>query len=91
MPHYALFCIDKPDSSELRKATRDDHLSYVAQTGVVEQAGALLDEEERMIGSLIILDVPDMAAAQHWGGNDPYFMAGLFQSVTLHRWKKVVG
>ena len=91
MPHYALFCIDKPDSAELRKATRDDHLAYVAQTGVVEQAGALLDDDERMIGSLIILDVPDMAAAQHWGGNDPYFQAGLFESVTLHRWKKVVG
>ena len=91
MPHYALICIDKPDHEALRAETRAAHLAYVAETGVVAQAGALTDEEDRMLGSLIILDVPDREAATRWGGSDPYFLAGLFQSVTLHRWKKVVG
>lgn len=91
MPHFMLTCIDKPGQLETRKANREAHLAYIAETGVVEQAGPLLDENEEMIGSLIILDVPDVAAARHWGGNDPYFQAGLFESVTLHRWKKVIG
>ena len=44
-----------------------------------------------MIGSLIILDVPDMAAAGDWAANDPYAKAGLFQSVTLTHWNRVIG
>lgn len=91
MPHYALICLDKPDSRDIRERNRDDHLAYIAETGVVEQAGPLLDDDENMIGSLLILDVPDKEAATRWGGSDPYFLAGLFESVTLRRWKKVVG
>lgn len=91
MAHFALICIDKPDSLALRLANRDAHLAYVAQTGVVVQAGPFLDEGEAMIGSLLILDVADRAAAVDWGANDPYFKAGLFDSVQVMRWKKVVG
>jgi len=34
-----------------------------------------------MIGSLVILDVADKAAAQEWADNDPYAKAGLFADV----------
>lgn len=91
MPHFAMICIDKPGHEGLRRDTREAHLAYVAETGVVVQAGPFLNDNDEMIGSLIILDVPDREAAAHWGGSDPYFLAGLFESVTLHRWKKVIG
>ena len=41
--------------------------------------------------SLVILDVADMSAAQDWAANDPYAKAGLFESVELVAWKKVIG
>ena len=44
-----------------------------------------------MSGSLVILDVPDMDAARSWAENDPYAKAGLFETVVLSEWKKVVG
>ena len=44
-----------------------------------------------MIGSLIILDVADMAAAQAWANNDPYAKAALFGSVELIPWNRVIG
>lgn len=86
----ALIARDKPGALETRKANRDAHLGYIEATGVVEQAGPLLDAEDQMIGSLVILDVPDMAAAQAWADNDPYAQARLFQSVDLIPWKRVV-
>lgn len=86
----ALIARDKPGALETRKANRDAHLGYIEATGVVEQAGPLLDAEDQMIGSLVILDVPDMAAAQAWADNDPYAQAGLFQSVDLIPWKRVI-
>ncbi|OSQ49847.1 YciI family protein [Marivita geojedonensis] len=86
----ALIARDKPGALETRKANRDAHLGYIEATGVVEQAGPLLDAKDQMIGSLVILDVPDMAAAQAWADNDPYAQAGLFQSVDLIPWKRVI-
>ena len=92
MPLFALMCLDKPGQADLRAATRAEHLAYVAETGVVAQAGPLLDEAGTgMIGSLIILDVPDRAAAVAWAGADPYAAAGLFDTVALYPWKKVIG
>ncbi len=87
----ALTARDKPGALQLRKDNRAAHLAYIEQTGVVFQAGPLLDDAEQMIGSLVILEVPDKAAAQEWADNDPYAKAGLFQSVELLAWKKVVG
>jgi uncharacterized protein YciI len=57
----------------------------------VQQAGPFLDKDGEMCGSLIILDLPDIAAAQAWATNDPYAKAGLFREVTLMPWNKVIG
>jgi len=87
---FALMTHDKRGALQLRLDTRAAHLDYVAQTGVVEMAGPFL-EDGQMCGSRIILDVPDLTAAQHWAANDPYMLAGLFETVTLLEWKKVIG
>ena len=88
---YALITKDKPGALQIRLDNRDAHLAYIETTGVVEMAGPCLDDNEQMSGSLIILEVDDMTAAQKWADNDPYAKAGLFESVTLRAWKKVVG
>ena len=87
----ALIAKDKPGALQTRKDNRDDHLAYIEATGVVAQAGPLLDDAGEMAGSLVILDVTDMAAARNWADNDPYAKAGLFDSVELIAWKKVIG
>jgi len=86
----ALIARDKDGALQTRLDNRADHLAYIEETGVVAQAGPLLDGDA-MIGSLIILEVEDMAAAQSWANNDPYAKAGLFKSVDLIAWKKVIG
>ncbi|EAU45451.1 YciI family protein [Salipiger bermudensis] len=87
----ALIAKDKTGALQTRKDNRDAHLAYIDSTGVVAQAGPLLDEAGEMAGSLVILDVTDMTAAQDWAANDPYAKAGLFESVELVAWKKVIG
>ncbi len=88
---FALICTDKPGAIETRKANRDAHLAYIAETGVVLQAGPFLDEEGTMSGSLIILDAADRATAEAWAAGDPYARAGLFSDVRIEAWKKVIG
>ena len=88
---FALITHDKPGALQIRMDTRTAHLDYIASTGVVEIAGPFLDDAGQMCGSLIILELPDLAAAQAWANNDPYAKAGLFATVTLNAWKKVIG
>ncbi|WP_319825156.1 YciI family protein [Thalassovita sp.] len=89
--YVSLIARDKPGALETRKANRTAHLDYIKETGVVAQAGPLLDSAEQMIGSLVILDVADMAAAEAWAANDPYAKAGLFEDVQLIHWNRVIG
>jgi len=86
----AVICTDKAGAIEIRKANRDAHLAYIKCSGVVEQAGPFLDADGQMSGSLLILEVADMAAAENWAAGDPYAKAGLFQAVRLEIWNKVI-
>lgn len=86
-----LFCHDKPGALQVRKDNRAAHLAHIESTGVVEMAGPLLNPEGEMCGSLVVLDVETLAQAQDWAAADPYAKAGLFASVTISEWKKVVG
>jgi len=87
----ALIAIDKPDALQIRMDNRKAHLAYVTETGVVDLAGPFLDTDGNMCGSLLVLDVENMAEAGIWAENDPYAKAGLFEKVTLREWKRVVG
>ncbi|MEM8571178.1 MAG: YciI family protein [Pseudomonadota bacterium] len=88
---FAITCLDKPGMLETRINNRANHLAYIDETCVVVQAGPFLDDAGEMYGSLIILDVEDLDAAQAWADGDPYARAGLFESVEIRVWKKVVG
>ena len=87
----ALICLDKPDHLQIRLDNRSAHLAYIEATGVVEMAGPFLNPEGQMTGSLVVVNVENLAAAQDWAANDPYALAGLFSSVTITEWKKVIG
>ncbi len=66
----ALIARDKPDALQTRLDNRSAHLAYIEETGVVSQAGPLLNGDA-MTGSLIILDVEYPAAAHSCADGDP--------------------
>ena len=88
----AAICRDKPDHLETRLAARADHLAFLAAHGhAVKLGGPLLDGEGKPVGSLLIIDCPDLAAARELLAQDPYAKTGLFASVELTPWRRVVG
>jgi uncharacterized protein YciI len=87
----ALICIDKPGHLQTRLDNRAAHLDHIARSGIVEMAGPFLGPDGQMIGSLVVLTVDTLAEAEAWAAADPYAKAGLFDSVTIREWKKVVG
>lgn len=87
----ALIARDKPGALQVRLENRPAHVAYLKSSKAIQQAGPLLDPQGEMAGSLIILDVADMAEAQAWIADDPYGKAGLFESVELIPWNRVIG
>ena len=88
---YALICDDRPGALEVRKANREAHLAHLRDTGVVVAAGPFLGDDGGMVGSLVIIDVEDRAAAEAWSAADPYKAAGLFERVEIRAWNRVIG
>lgn len=88
---YALICLDHPDALQTRVENRADHLAHIEASGVVEQAGPFIDAAGQMCGSLIILDVASRNEAEAWATADPYARAGLFASVLIQEWKRMIG
>lgn len=89
---FAFYCLDKKDHSHVRAENREAHVAYLKSFGEkIVTAGPLLsDDGEGMVGSLLILDLADRDEAQSFADNDPYAKAGLFQSVEIRPWKKVI-
>ncbi len=89
---FAITCLDKPGHLELRLANRAAHLDYARPNADKMLAGGplLADDGVTMVGSLILIELPDRAAAEAMMADDPYVKAGLFQSVDIRPYKKVL-
>jgi uncharacterized protein YciI len=86
---FAINCTDKPDSLELRMATRPTHLAYLI--GCQPQlmlVGPVLTEG-KPAGSLIVIEADDLASAEAFAANDPYALAGLFAEVRVQPFRMV--
>ncbi len=89
---FAAMCHDKPGHLETRLKARPEHLDYLnANTNVVKAAGALLGPDGNALGSLLILDCADQAAAEAFCAGDPFAKAGLFATVEVKPWRQAVG
>lgn len=92
MALYVLVCTDKPNSLDLRMATREAHLAYAREhSGKVKLGGPILDEKGDMAGSLLIFDTDDVADVQAFTANDPYSQAGLFAEVRILPFRASIG
>jgi hypothetical protein len=90
---FALICTDKPNSTPVRMEARPRHLAYIqSRIADVKIAGPFVSEDgQTMLGSLLILDLPDIDAAHAFAAADPYAQAGLFSSVDIRPWKWTLG
>jgi len=89
---YAFICEDKPDTLTLRQPTRPEHvkrLMALIEEGRLIIAGPhpAIDSENPgdagFTGSLILAEFDNLAAAQQWADDEPYLLAGVYQSVTV--------
>lgn len=90
MPLFAIVAYDRPDAGTLRADTRPRHLVHLeAIRDKATTIGPMLDESGTPLGSIIVADFADLAAAQAFAAADPYAQAGLFASVAVTAYRQV--
>ncbi|MET0116472.1 MAG: YciI family protein [Sedimenticola sp.] len=96
---YAIMGTDREDSLEARLAARPEHLERLI---ALQEEGRLLiagphpaiDSEDPgpagFTGSLVVAEFESLEAAKEWAENDPYTLTGVFASVSVKPYKKVL-
>ncbi|GAA6204414.1 YciI family protein [Thalassotalea sp. SU-HH00458] len=97
--YYLIYSEDVENSLPLRMKVRDKHIARLTD---LQQEGRLLvagpcpaiDAENPgdagFTGSLIIAKFANLNDAQSWADQDPYIDAGVYKSVTVKPYKKVL-
>lgn len=89
MPLYAATCVDKPGMAEVRASIRQTHLDYLAiHADIVVLGGVTFGADDAKDGSVWIINLPNLAAAEAFVAAEPFVKAGVFQSVRLRRMNK---
>jgi len=96
---YAIIAEDVEDSLEKRVAARPKHLerlNKLRDEGRLIIAGPCpaIDSndpgEAGFSGSLIVAEFDDLESAQAWADSDPFVAAGVYSSVMVKTFKKVL-
>ena len=84
---FAIICTDKAGALETRKANRAAHLEYLASIGDgLKGGGPFIGADGNPNGSMLIVEMSDLATAEEFAENDPYAKAGLFDNVDIRPW-----
>ena len=83
---YAIVCRDKADTKPARIAGLKEHLAHMDEVfDRVSLACPLLDEAGGFVGSLLVISAADKADAEAFVAGDPYYRAGIWDSVEISR------
>lgn len=87
---YIIYQEDAPGREAIRAATRDSHLAYLDRHAdiLVLGGGLLADDGVTRTGSVLVINVPDRAAAERFSADEPFRKAGLFSTVKISRMRR---
>ena len=87
---YIIYQEDRLGSEALRAAHREGHFAYLEQhKDILVLGGALLAEDgTTRTGSVLIINVPILAAAEAFSRDEPFRKADLFRDVKISRMRR---
>lgn len=87
---FAFMLFDRPDAAALRAQVRPEHKAYLAGVAFrMAFAGPLLGEDDAAIGSLLVIDFEDRAAALAWLQEEPFTRAGVYATRQVHAFRNL--
>ena len=89
---FHIRCKDKPSQMNMRASTRAAHLNYIKNFGdaVVFAGPTSTDDGETITGSVFIIELENITAAEEFSQGDPYRKMGLFESIEIEQVRRVI-
>ena len=81
-----------PDALSRRMHQRTAHIDGVRRMkadGTFLDGGAMLDDEGRMVGSMILVEFPSRSEVDDWLARDPYVTGQVWEHITVRAFKRV--
>jgi uncharacterized protein YciI len=89
---FVITAFDRPGALELRLKVRPAHLEYLeGRITQIRVGGPLLNQNDQPMGSLLIIEAADRAAAEAFAAGDPYAKEGVFEKVEIRPWRAALG
>jgi uncharacterized protein YciI len=92
MPLFCFYCRDGENNETLREAHKKAQREFMAKhTDNYAVAGPLTNAKGEFVGSLLIIEAEDEAAARATVNDDPYLVGGVWQSIRVDRFEPLRG
>jgi len=90
---FVIFCIDRAGAEDRRKQMIQAHVDYLATKPIkVVMSGPLTsDDGAKAIGSLFLVDAANRAEVESFQRSDPFYNAGIWETVEVRAFNKRVG
>jgi uncharacterized protein YciI len=81
---FLIESVNRADRAAERQAARVAHLEFLRDSlGVITFGASASDLEDRNVGPVLIVDLPDSTAVDAFIRRDPYYTAGCYESVRI--------
>ncbi|MBA4423113.1 MAG: hypothetical protein C0390_08425 [Syntrophus sp. (in: bacteria)] len=86
---FLIQAMDKLNQEELRRTLQKEQQAYEESHPdlYITRGVVVTDNGDKEIGSLMIIDVPDLKTARAFWEKDPFSRSGLYEGVEFYRWR----
>ena len=91
MKLFAFHCRDGEHSLRLREERLQPHLDHVERNIDRYAVAGPLKDDDRTVGSLLVIRAADIDKARAFFETDPYFDAGVWQAIRVSEFRAVAG
>jgi uncharacterized protein YciI len=88
---HSILCTFRPGALAEAKAKRLDHYEFLRrERNNIVEGGPLTGNDGTPIAMQIVVDRESLEAAHEFISREPYTAAGLFESVSIRQWHRVI-
>ena len=94
--YFAVWATDREGTQAARLAVREAHRARLRDPGahqvsVIAGGPTLRESDAAMNGSLLVIEADDIDAVRRFVSEDPYQVAGVYESVEIRPWQWGLG
>ena len=90
---YFFYCRGRPGTEALVEELAEAHWSFMDgyAEAMIARGPTLTPDRTTWTGSMHMVDLPDVEAARVFAFREPFYQAGVYGEVLVHRWRNVLG